>query len=114
MIHQLLLKEHNRIAEKLKELNPNGRRWNDEILFQETRRIVAAQLQHITYNEWLPIVLGRKTMKQFNILPKPFGHIKDYNPRTNPNILNEFATAAYRYAGVRTVYGVHKGTVTIY
>ena len=97
MIHNLLVREHNRIAAKLKELNPNARKWNDEIIFQEARRIVAAEIQHITYNEWLPIVLGRKVMKLFNILPKPFGFTKDYNPRVNPNILNEFATAAYRF-----------------
>ena len=35
-------------------------------------------------------------MKAFNILPKSFGYSKSYNPRVNPNILNSFATAAYR------------------
>lgn len=94
MLHNLFLREHNRVAGELKRLNP---RWNDEILFQEARRIIAAEVQHITYNEWLPIVLGPTVMKHFNILPKSFGFTKDYNPRINPNILNEFATAAYRF-----------------
>ncbi len=36
-------------------------------------------------------------MKEFGLLPKPSGYCFDYNPNLNPGILNEFATASYRW-----------------
>lgn len=54
-LYSAILKEHNRVAIDLAELN---RHWNDDALFYESRRIVTAEIQHITFNEYLPIVLG--------------------------------------------------------
>ena len=65
-MHALFIKEHNRIARRLKELNPN---WNDEKLYQESKRIVNAEWQHIIYNEWLPQLIGVDLVKKFGLLP---------------------------------------------
>lgn len=54
-MHMLFLREHNRMAKRLEELNPS---WDDETIYQEARRIMAAVVQHITYNEWMPLILG--------------------------------------------------------
>ena len=54
-IRILFLKEHNRVAKHLSVINKH---WSDEQLFWEARRIVIAQIQHITYNEFLKTLLG--------------------------------------------------------
>lgn len=51
----VLLREHNRIADVLQTINPH---WDDELTYQESRRINIGQFQQITYYEWLPIFLG--------------------------------------------------------
>ena len=92
-MHILFMREHNRVAKKLKAINSN---WDDEQLFQNSRRIVNAEWQHIVYNEFLPILLGRKAMKTFGLkaLTKGFG--KGYMNSFNPSITNEFSAAAFR------------------
>ncbi len=59
-MHTLWLREHNRVVARLRALNMH---WNDERLFHEARRIVGAEMQHITYNEWLPLVLGERVQQ---------------------------------------------------
>ncbi|XP_017047162.1 chorion peroxidase [Drosophila ficusphila] len=89
----LLAREHNRVAEALNQLNPSA---SDEWLFQEARRIVVAEVQHITYNEFLPIIIGPQQMKRFGLVPLHQGYSHDYNVDVNPSITNEFSGAAYR------------------
>nr|ACF32960.1 peroxinectin [Scylla serrata] len=93
-IHTIWMREHNRVARQLKALNPS---WNDETVFQEGRRFVVAEMQHITYNVWLPIIVGPAFMESFAINVRTNGYSFDYNPNYNPNMNNEFATSAYRF-----------------
>lgn len=64
-MHTLLAREHNRAANALAQVNPH---WDDETIFQEARRIVIAEIQHVTYNEFLPILLGKEVMEKFGLL----------------------------------------------
>lgn len=91
--HQLWFREHNRIAGILSRLNPG---WNDEALYEESRRIVGAMIQHITYNEFLPILLGPRLMGQNQLNVQWNGFSEEYDPKVNPTLSNVFATAAYR------------------
>ncbi|XP_066149567.1 peroxidase-like [Euwallacea fornicatus] len=86
LIHTLWFREHNRIANELGTLNPH---WGDERLFQESRKIVIAEMQKITYTEWLPAALGKFVAER--VLSS-----SSYNKNVDPSVSNAFATAVMR------------------
>jgi peroxidase len=88
-MHTLFNREHNRIANALAKINPT---WSDETLYQETRRIVIAQLQHITYNEFLPQLVGDSSLMPL----ASSSYFTGYDSSASPQISSEFATAAFR------------------
>ncbi|GFU52027.1 chorion peroxidase [Nephila pilipes] len=94
LMHSLMLREHNQLADQLSRLNTG---WNDEILFHEARRLLCAQIQHITYSEFLPLLLGKQVMSSYGLNPKLSGHTFDYDADLNPAIVNSFAAAAGRF-----------------
>ena len=103
--HTLFMREHNRLADELKTRLDNGEtalvdkrdaaiadtnnNVNDEgdFIFEAARKVVGAQMQVITYEEWLPIVLGEN----------PLVNYSGYNDTVNAGIANEFSTAAFRF-----------------
>lgn len=98
-MHTLFNREHNRIAKEL-EMALRGTAVNgiapdaagyeaalDEKIYQEARRINIGQLQAITYNEFLPALLGDGTITAWS----------GYRSDVNPGIANEFSTAAFRF-----------------
>ena len=92
--HNVWVREHNRVARDLRKISPG---LEAETVFQQARRIVIAEWQHIVYSEWLPIVLGVGYTSTFQLLPLTEGYSQDYDPDFDPRINNEFATAAFRF-----------------
>lgn len=93
-MHTLWYREHNRIAEELHKINPQ---WSDETLFQEARKILIGELQHITYNEFLPVLLGKEAMNFFQLNIEPDEYYDGYDETINPSIFNVFGAAAFRF-----------------
>ncbi|KAL3108041.1 hypothetical protein niasHT_018203 [Heterodera trifolii] len=86
-MHIVFAREHNRIARSLQSINPG---WSGDRLFQESRKIVGAEIQAILYKEFLPRVLG----STFDRLIGPYNA---YDANADPSVANEFTTAAYRF-----------------
>lgn len=94
-MHLLWARHHNKLSRALQSLNPH---WDDERTFQEARRIVAAQMQHITFEEFLPILIGPELMKQNDLTPKSTGYYYGYDPEIDPTMANCFVASAFRFA----------------
>jgi len=85
-VHTLFVREHNRLADRLHSRYPD---LTDEEIYQVARRLVGAEMQAITYEEYLPAVLG------FDHSPDPAAAA--YNPNMTAAITNSFAHAVFRF-----------------
>ncbi len=82
-LHTIFVREHNRLVEEIAAEHPE---LTDEQLYQEAKAIVEAKIQAITYNEFLPLLLGPDALDAYD----------GYKPDIDPSIANIFATAAFR------------------
>uniref|UniRef100_A0A0K0EPD5 peroxidase n=2 Tax=Strongyloides stercoralis TaxID=6248 RepID=A0A0K0EPD5_STRER len=90
-LHTIFLRYHNIIARELKIINSH---WTNDRIFQETRKIIGSVIQSISYNEFLPALIGEENLKQ--LMPR----YSKYNDNISPAISNEFSAAAYRLHGM--------------
>ena len=94
MLHTIMIRNHNLIASQLGALNPH---WTDETIFQETRNINIALFQHITFNEFLPLVMGKQALYDHDLVLYTDGYYDGYDPNLDPGAAQGFTTAAYRF-----------------
>lgn len=109
-VHNLLVREHNRVAlnlharleagdgalltkftefsDQFLAKNPStlSEDIKDEFLYQSARKVIGAKVQVISYNEFLPLLIGEGTLAKYS----------GFNPNISPQISVEFANAAFR------------------
>ena len=75
----LFIREHNRLADGLSERHSD---WSDEQLFQRAKKLVQAEIQAITFNEYLPSI------------GIDLSDYSGYNSSVNPQLSNEYILLA--------------------
>jgi peroxidase len=83
-LQTLFVREHNYQVDQLQKEHPH---WSGDQLYETARAITTAEMVNITYNEFLPHLLGT------NAIPAYHG----YDASVNPTITEEFEGAAYRF-----------------
>ncbi|GMT15570.1 hypothetical protein PFISCL1PPCAC_6867, partial [Pristionchus fissidentatus] len=91
-IHTIYLRQHNKWASQIRQLRPT---WSDNLVYEETRRLLVAMYQYHIYADYLPKVVGTKLMAQYDLTPGSLRRL--YDSRINPSITAEFGTAAFRF-----------------
>jgi peroxidase len=82
-MHTVFAREHNRLVDELAERDPS---LTDDELFQAARTRVEAIVQAVTYNEYLPMIVGENALSEY----------QGFDSTVDPGISLEFATAVFR------------------
>ena len=83
VLHNLFSMEHNYWADRIGQVHTD---WTDEEIFQAARSIVEYEIQKITYDDWLPHLIGNA-----------MGDYQGYDANADARISTEFSTAAFRF-----------------
>jgi hypothetical protein len=86
----LFVRNHNRLVDALSTMSPAAfgfTSWTDGNLYQEARKLNIATEEMITYNEFLPAILGPNALTAYT----------GYNPNVDAAIATEFSTVAFRF-----------------
>lgn len=84
--HSIFVRSHNHLADNLAAIN---RKWDEEKIFQEARKINIAIFQKIIYEEWLPIFLGKNACTRFENVT--------YDANIDASNTNEFSATSFRF-----------------
>lgn len=82
-MHTLWMREHNFWADKIGQTNKT---LTGDQIFEAARALVTYEMQSITFNEFLPVILGEGAL----------GPYPGHDPGVDPGVVNVFSTAAYR------------------
>ena len=83
-LQTLFLREHNFQVDRLQEQHPH---WSGDKLYETAKAITTAEMVNITYNEFLPHLLGKDAIAPY----------QGYDPSVDARISEEFEGAAYRF-----------------
>jgi peroxidase len=82
-LHAVFAREHNRLVDELAARDPS---LTEDELYQAARTRVEALVQAITYNEYLPMLVGQNALSEY----------RGFDSSVDPGISIEFATAVFR------------------
>ena len=82
-MQNLLVREHNFWADSIKAGDPS---LDDEGIYQRARAFVIAEIQSITYRDFIPILLGPNALTAYT----------GYNSSVDPRVSLAFSTAGFR------------------
>jgi peroxidase len=81
-ISTMFVREHNYWVGQLRQQHPN---WTGDQLYNMAKAITTAEYQNVVYSEYLPALVGNAV-----------GPYQGYNAKVNPQVTQEFSTAAFR------------------